>query len=186
MESRMVRRASVAVCASIALIAAVTIARASSSGGSGGGSVDRPEPTRQEPKVDEAREAFDRGMQLTKEGKYEDARERFEKAVSKEKNNPDYLNMLAYTQRKTGNLEDAFKNYEKALGQKPKFPQAREYLGEAHIQSALLQIEILRSYGPEGQAELDKLAAALQRAAETMKAEAMPAGTSSAVNPKDW
>jgi len=186
MKSLMKQRASVVVCAAMALVAAVTIARASSSGGSSG-SVDRPEPTRQEPKVDEAREAFDRGMQLTKEGKYEDARERFERAVSKEKNNPDYLNMLAYTQRKTGNLEDAFKNYEKALGQKPKFPQAREYLGEAHIQAALLQIEILRGYGAEGQKELGELTAALQRAAETMKPEAMSASTApSTVNPKDW
>lgn len=185
MKSRMKLRASVAVFASIALIAAVTIARASSSGGSTG-SVDRPPPTSSEPAHDEAQEMFDRGMQLTKEGKYEEARERFEKAVSKKKNNPDYLNMLAYTQRKTGNLEDAFKNYEKALGQKPKFPQAREYLGEAHIQAALLQIEILRGYGPEGQEELGKLTATLQRAAETMKAEAIPVGTASTVNSKDW
>jgi tetratricopeptide (TPR) repeat protein len=182
----MMRRASIAVCVSMALVAAVTIARAASSGGSTG-SVERPEATSSEPERDEAQEMFDRGMQLTTEGKYEEARERFEKAVSKKKNNPDYLNMLAYTQRKTGNLEDAFKNYEKALGQKPKFPQAREYLGEAHIQAALLQVEILRGYGPEGQKELEKLTAALQRAAQTMTPEAMTAGTTpSAVNPKDW
>ena len=186
MKSSIQQRAGIAVCAAMVLIAAVTIARAASSGG-GSGSVERPEATRSEPEVDEAQEMFNRGMQLTKEGKYEEARERFEKAVSKKKNNPDYLNMLAYTQRKTGNLEDAFENYEKALGERPKFPQAREYLGEAHIQAALLQVEILRGYGAEGQKELGELTAALQRAAQTMTPEAMSASTApSTVNPKDW
>jgi tetratricopeptide (TPR) repeat protein len=186
MKSKAKRRLYVAAYAGAAFIVAATIAHAASSGG-GGSTPDRPEATSAEPSRDEAQEIFDRGMQLVKEGKFEDARERFEKAVSKKKNDPDYLNMLAYTQRKTGDLEDAFKNYEKALGQRPKFPQAREYLGEAHLQAALLQIEILRGYGAEGQKELDELTAALQRAASTMKPEAMAAGTEmQPVNPGDW
>jgi len=52
--------------------------------------------------------------------------------------------MLAFTQRKTGHLDDAFRNYRRALEISRPFPQAREYLGEAHIQAALQQVEILR------------------------------------------
>lgn len=171
--------------ASATLLAVGTGVFASTSGGSSeGGSTPTSSPS--EPKRDEGQELFDRGLQLVKEGNFEGARERFEKAVSKRKNDPDFLNMLAYTQRKTGNLEDAFENYEKALGQRPKFPQAREYLGEAHLQAALLQVEVLRGYGPEGKKELDVLAAAFARAAETLKAEAMGAGTAAAVDPKAW
>lgn len=161
-------------------------ARAASSGGSGSTQT-RPETSGTTAATDEAQAMFDRGMQLVKEGKFEEARERFERANSKRKNNPDFLNMLAYTQRKTGHLEDAFETYEKALGQRPKFPQAREYLGEAHLQAALLQLEVLRGYGAEGQKEFKELAAAFQRAAELMKAEPMgDTAVPTAVDAKDW
>jgi hypothetical protein len=80
--------------------------------------------------------------------------------------------MIAYTQRKTGKLDDAFENYHKALGMRPKFPEAREYLGEAHIQAALLQIDILREYGKDGETELAQLVSVLRRAAETLSPEA--------------
>lgn len=127
---------------------------------------------------------FTRGMELVQQGKYEDARERFEMALKKRKNDPDVLNMLAYTQRKTGHLEDAFENYRKALAARPKFPQAREYLAEAHLQAALLQVDVLRGYGPEGQKELDQVLAILRQAADSPTAETMDAATRSGKN--DW
>jgi tetratricopeptide (TPR) repeat protein len=114
---------------------------------------------------------YERGVELVKKGEYEEARERFEKAHKKEKKNPEFLNMLAYTQRKTGKMEKAFENYEKALKLQPEFPEAREYLGEAHLQAALMQIEILRGYGSKGKEEYDELVAALKKAAETLSAE---------------
>jgi tetratricopeptide (TPR) repeat protein len=163
--------------------AVVGVALAASTGGSSGSS--RPEPSQSQSTPDEAQEMFDRGMQLVEEGDYEGARDRFEKAVKKRKDNPDYVNMLAYTQRKTGNLEDAFENYERALGLKPNFPQAREYLGEAHLQAALLQIEALRQLGPSGVKELGELTAAFQRAAATLQAEPN-AAASGKLNPKEW
>jgi tetratricopeptide (TPR) repeat protein len=110
-------------------------------------------------------------MALVEEGKFEDALKRFENAHKKRKKDPDILNMLAYTQRKLGNLEDAFKNYEKALSIQPRFPQAREYLGEAHLQAALLQIKTLRGYGKDGEKELAKLVRAFQEAAAKLQPE---------------
>ena len=75
-------------------------------------------------------------------------------------------NLLAYCQRKTGDLDEAFENYAKALDLEPEFPEAREYLGEAHLQAALRELEILRGYGEPARAELDRLVAALRRAAD--------------------
>jgi tetratricopeptide (TPR) repeat protein len=155
----------------VLLAGSLTTTLASSSGGGSrsGGSEQSSADTGER---DEADLMYARGMELVAEGKYEDALGRFEKAHKKRKKDPEILNMLAYTQRKIGKLEDAFENYQKALKLEPEFPQAREYLGEAHIQAALLQVEILRGYGPAGKEELDELVAALQRAAETLSAEA--------------
>jgi tetratricopeptide (TPR) repeat protein len=153
-----------------------------SSGGSDGGS--DPSSSSGDPASAGEDAVFARGMELVKDGKYEDARERFEMALKKRKNDPDVLNMLAYTQRKTGHLEDAFENYRKALAGRPKFPQAREYLAEAHLQSVLLQVDVLRGYGPEGQKELDQILSMLRKAAENPTAEAMNASSPSGSS--DW
>lgn len=134
---------------------------------------------------DEGAAAYARGMELVKEARYAEALERFRAAVKKDKKNPEYLNMLAYTQRKNGNLDDAFETYAKALQAKPKFPQAREYLGEAHLQALLLQIDVLRGYGADGKKELDALVAALQEAAKTLQAEPM-GGVTPAPDKKGW
>jgi tetratricopeptide (TPR) repeat protein len=141
---------------------------------SSGGSEPEPQTTGEagEPEQDEAAQMYARGMELVEKGEYEEARERFEQANKKRKNDPEFLNMLAYTQRKTGEMEKAFENYEKALKIQPEFPQAREYLGEAHLQAVLLQVETLRGYGDKGKQDYDELVAALKRAAETLSAEA--------------
>jgi tetratricopeptide (TPR) repeat protein len=165
-----IRLVGVMLCAA-ALLAAFAIlgARevpAASSGGGGSSGARGGDASSSE--ADEVDQLFARGMELVKEGKFKEARVRFERAHDKRKKDPDILNMLAYTQRKTGRLEDAFKNYGKALELKPRFPQAREYLGEAHIQAALLEIETLREYGPEAEKELADLVAVLRTAAENL------------------
>jgi tetratricopeptide (TPR) repeat protein len=152
-----------------ALAAFVTLGPVLASSSGGGGSSGAESADRSAPEVDEADQLFARGMELVKEGKFEEARGRFERAHDKRKKDADILNMLAYTQRKTGRLDDAFENYAKALELKPRFPQAREYLGEAHIQAALLQIKTLREYGPEAEKELADLVAALRTAAESLQ-----------------
>lgn len=152
---------------------------------SGGGRDDDESAPEQSSKEDEATAAYARGMDLVKEGRYAEALERFRSALKRDKKNPEYQNMVAYTQRKTGNLDDAFESYAKALQLKPKFPQAREYLGEAHLQALLLQIDVLRGYGDDGKTELDALVAALQEAAKTLQAEPM-GGETPVPDHKTW
>lgn len=125
---------------------------------------------------------FAQGQQALEAKNYRVALDHFEQAVRGDRKNPDYLNMLAYTQRKLGKLEDAFKNYASALDRREKFPQAREYLGEAHIQAALEQLAKLQSYGPEGEKELKMLIEAFQRAAASINADGSLKGASAS----DW
>ena len=148
----------------VSLLMLSSVAWAASSGGSSSSSDEGSS------KQNEAQQMYDRGMELVKEGDFHGALKRFQGAYKKDKKNAEYLNMVAYTQRKTGNLEDAFETYEKVLGLKPNFPQAREYLGEAHLQALLLQIDVLRGYGDDGKEEYDLLVAALQEAAKTLTA----------------
>jgi tetratricopeptide (TPR) repeat protein len=89
-----------------------------------------------------------------------------ERAVARDRRDADALNLLAYCQRKTGKLDAAFKNYRRALEIRPEFPAAREYLGEAHVQAALRELEILRGYGEPAQAEIEALVKALRDAAD--------------------
>ena len=89
-----------------------------------------------------------------------------ERARKADAKNADVWNLLAYCQRKTGRLDDAFANYRRALELRPKFPAAREYLGEAHLQAALRELEALRAYGESGREELARLQAALRAAAD--------------------
>lgn len=109
------------------------------------------------------------GLALAKAGKYAEARARFEQAEKATPDDPDVLNMLAYTQRKTDDLDAAFATYARALAARERFPQAREYLGEAHVQAAMEQLLLLKSYGTDGEGELAALVDALVAAAEKAK-----------------
>jgi len=137
------------------------------------------------PASDEAKQAYERGMELVKEGHWQDALERFRAAAKKDRKNPEYLNMVAYTLRKVGNLDDAFETYAKVLAMKPNYAPAREYLGEAHLQAILLQLDVLRGYGDDGRKEYDALVTALRKAAETLAAEPM-GGPFVAPDEKGW
>lgn len=127
-----------------------------------------------------AESLYNEGVELAEEGRYADAREKFEAAYDEDDRDPEIVNMLAFTLRKTGELEKAFEMYEKALDLRDRFAEAREYLGEAHLQAALQQVEILRSYGPDGAEELQSLLSAIQRAA------ADAAGEDFEVQPANW
>ena len=98
-----------------------------------------------------------------------------ERAVAKDRRDADALNLLAYCQRKTGKLDSAFENYRRALELRPEFPAAREYLGEAHVQAALREVEILRGYGEPARAELEALVKALRDAADAAEEGEAPA-----------
>lgn len=109
--------------------------------------------------------AYEEGRARLEEGDFEAARVAFELAASQAPRNPDVLNMLAFSQRKSGLLDRAIQTYQRALRLRPRFPQAREYLAEAHLQAALRELAVLESYGDEGRSERDRLIRALEQAA---------------------
>ena len=110
-------------------------------------------------------DAYHQGVAATKQKDYPQAVELFQNAMQSDSRNPDVLNMLAFSLRKSGHLDEAFDYYHQALEIKPQFPEAREYLGEAHLQAALREIETLKSYGAGGREELDDLTKAFKSAA---------------------
>ena len=75
------------------------------------------------------------------------------------------VTQITVVEPEPGKLDEAFKNYDKALSVRERFPQAREYLGEAHVQAALEQARLLQSYGADGEKDLAGLVAAFARAA---------------------
>ena len=105
--------------------------------------------------------SYEKGMKLVSEGELEKAREAFAQANRKRRNDPDILNMLAYTQRKTGDLDQAIGNYHKALRLRPDFPDAHEYLGEAYLQAALEQLKALADGGEKSAKQHGQLLRAL-------------------------
>jgi tetratricopeptide (TPR) repeat protein len=118
-----------------------------------------------EPGRDTGRSLYEQGRLLVESEQYADARKIFERLAAQEPDDPDVLNLLAFTQRKTGDLDAALANYRRALDRRPKFPEAREYLGEAYLQAALREAETLRGYGDAGAEALRQLADAFQEAA---------------------
>lgn len=116
----------------------------------------------------ESERLYQLGMKAVEAENYQKAFDYFWQASRLERDNPNVLNMLAYTQRKLGNFDEAFRYYKMALKLRPNFPQAREYLGEAHIQAALEQIRILKSYGPNAQKEFEDLMESFKKAVETL------------------
>lgn len=142
------------------IIGIVAITSAAGSGGSSGMGA---------APVNPASSLFEKGVQADKAGDYKSALNYFQKAVNLDRNNPDIYNMLAHSQRKLGMIDEALDNYKKALSLRPNFPEAREYLGEAYIQAALREIEILKGYGKAGDEFRDDLIKALQDAATNLQ-----------------
>ena len=66
---------------------------------------------------------------------YSEAFKKFEKAYSKDKRNPDILNYLGFTSRKSGNFTEAEDYYLKGLSINPKHNGINEYLGELYVQT---------------------------------------------------
>ena len=111
---------------------------------------------------------YDQGVEASHNNDFQKALPLFEQALQEDPNNPDILNMLAHSQRETGAIDEALANYKKAIELRPKFPEAHEYLGEAYIQAALREVEILKSYGSDGQEALEDLTKDIKEAAEKL------------------
>ena len=91
---------------------------------------------------------------------YTQAFKKFEKAHKSDKKNPDILNYLGYTSRKTGNFEQAEKFYLKGLSIKPNHNGINEYLGELYVQTNRIEkanerLEVLKSCNCKEYGELE-------------------------------
>ena len=110
-----------------------------------------------------------RAKKLEKKNKSEKAEKlyikaynKFEKAYSKNKKNPDILNYLGFTLRKTGNLEKAEIFYLKGLELDAGHLGINEYLGELYVQTnridlAKERLEVLNGCDCEEYKDLKKL-----------------------------
>jgi|GEM_PF-1034141 len=149
-----------------ALIGVVAIA--APSGSSSSSSSSRSTASSQ-PARNQAAQLYDQGVAAAKAGNYGTAVRLLTRANNIKRNDPDILNMLAYSQRKSGRLDEALANYDKALKLRSFFPEAREYRGEAYIQAALREIETLRKYGNRGKEQHAELVAAFKQAAASLE-----------------
>ena len=104
---------------------------------------------------------FEKKEKLDKAKKiYSQAFKKLEKAYSSDKNNPDILNYMGYTSRKTGNFEEAEKFYLKGLSIKPDHNGINEYLGELYVQTNKInkaneRLEVLKNCNCEEYKELE-------------------------------
>ena len=83
----------------------------------------------------EEKNKIDRATKL-----YSKALKKLRKAYKNDKNNPDILNYLGFTLRKTGKLEEAEKYYLAGLKIKPDHNGINEYLGELYVNTGRLEL----------------------------------------------
>ncbi len=100
---------------------------------------------------------YQQGQQAVERKEFGTASRLFRDALEVHPDDPDVLNMLAFSERKQGHLDEAFEYYQKALTKRPRFPEAREYLAEAHLQAAIEQLHTLQGYGQDGTEEAKEL-----------------------------
>ena len=103
----------------------------------------------------EKKEKTDKAKKL-----YAQAFDKLKKAIIKDKKNPDILNYLGYTSRKTGNFVEAEKFYLKGLSIKPDHNGINEYLGELYVQTNRIEkanerLKVLKNCNCEEYSELE-------------------------------
>ena len=91
---------------------------------------------------------------------YAQAFNKLEKAYKSDKKNPDILNYMGFTTRKTGNFEKAEKFYLEGLSLKPNHNGINEYLGELYVQTNRIdkaneRLEVLKSCNCKEYSELE-------------------------------
>ena len=91
---------------------------------------------------------------------YAQAFDKLEKAYKSDKKNPDILNYMGFTTRKTGNFEKAEKFYLEGLSFKPNHNGINEYLGDLYVQTNRIdkaneRLEVLKSCNCKEYSELE-------------------------------
>ena len=95
----------------------------------------------------EAKQYVNRAKKLEKKNKTDRASKLYSKALEKlrdaykaDRNNPDILNYLGFTLRKTGKFEEAEKYYLAGLKIKPDHNGINEYLGELYVKTGRMNL----------------------------------------------
>ena len=120
------------------------------------------------------RDLLDQAWALARNSEFEAARELFEYAQNRQ--NPEVLNGLGYTNRKLGLFEVGIGYYQQALSIDPDYLQVREYLGEGYVSMGKLDLardqlaEIERRAGQANEYYED-LAEAIETAVKTTAAQ---------------
>src|SRR3569833_158588 len=71
---------------------------------------------------------------LVDSGKFDEAMPQLQALDKQSPNNPDLLNLIGFTYRKTGHTDEALEYYNRALNQEPKHLGANEYLGALKLE----------------------------------------------------
>jgi len=105
----------------------------------------------------EEKNKIDRATKL-----YLKALEKLQQAYKTDRNNPDILNYLGFTLRKTGKLEEAEKFYLAGLKIKPDHNGINEYLGELYVKTGRMELAkerlaVLKNCNCEEYGELKEL-----------------------------
>ena len=105
----------------------------------------------------EEKNKIDRATKL-----YVKALEKLQQAYKTDRNNPDILNYLGFTLRKTGKLEEAEKYYLAGLKIKPNHNGINEYLGELYVKTGRMELAkerlaVLKNCNCEEYSELKEL-----------------------------
>ena len=108
----------------------------------GAGSDDSSSETSETALYDQAVKLVKRAGKLEKKDKGERAKKLYSQAFKKlntayksDKKNPDILNYMGFTSRKTGNFKEAENYYLTGLDLNPKHNGINEYLGELYVQT---------------------------------------------------
>jgi len=87
-------------------------------------------------------ELYAQGYLLAKTGEYDWALDAFNAMTNKQ--TPETLTMIGYSNRKAGRLEIAVSYYDQALAMKPDYVKAREYLGEGYVAAGRIDLANLQ------------------------------------------
>jgi predicted Zn-dependent protease len=77
---------------------------------------------------------FTAAKALVDAAKYDDAMPQLQALDKATPNNPDILNLIGFSLRKTGHPDQALSYYNRALAEKPDHLDANEYLGELYLE----------------------------------------------------
>lgn len=87
-------------------------------------------------------ELYAQGYLLAKTGQYDWALSAF--GAMTDKQTPETLTMIGYSNRKAGRLEIAVSYYDQALAMQPDYVKAREYLGEGYVAAGRVDLAKLQ------------------------------------------